>query len=165
MADFDPKGASPVRKGNSYDDFSEGQVFQHHWGRTFNEGDNSFFSATTLFFNPLYFNREYAKEHGHPDVLVNPMLVLSTVVGMSVEDLSEAGGPFLGVNDLTFHQPVYPGDTVTARSTVVAKRESKSRPEFGIVTWHSEGFNQDGERVIDYTRSNLVAKRRPRQVS
>ncbi len=87
------------------------------------------------------------------------MLVLSTVVGLSVEDLSEAGGPFLGVEDCTFHRPVHPGDTVTARSTVVETRESRSRPNVGIVTWHTEGHNQHGELVIDFVRTNLVAKR------
>lgn len=160
MPEFDPTSARPVPKGHSFEDFEVGGVYEHHWGRTLNEGDNSLFSATTMFFNPLYFNGEYARAHGHRDVVVNPMLVLSTVVGLSVEDLSEGGGPFLGVNELTFHQPVYPGDTLSARSTVVATRESRSRPAFGIVTWHTEGFNQHGERVIDYKRSNLVAKRR-----
>jgi acyl dehydratase len=78
------------------------------------------------------------------------------------EDLSEGGGggSFLGVDDLTFHLPVLAGDTLTARSTVVAKRESGKRPEFGIVTWHTEGFRADGECVIDYKRSNLVVRRR-----
>ena len=159
MAEFDRDSARLLRKGNRFEDFEVGRVFEHHWGRTLNEGDNSLFSSTTMAFNPLYFNREYAAEHGHPDVVVNPMLVLSTVVGLSVEDLSEGGGPFLGVNDLTFHRPVYPGDTMRARSTVMASRESGSRPRFGIVTWHTEAFNQRDELVIDYTRSNLIAKR------
>lgn len=163
MADFDPQAARPLVKGHAFEDFEVGRVFEHHWGRTFNQGDNSLFTTATLFFNPLYFNVEYARAHGHDDVVVNPMLLLSTVVGLSVEDLSEGGGPFLGVDELTFHRPVYPGDTVTARSTVVARRDSKSRPRFGIVTWHTEGFNQNGELVIDYRRSNLVAKRRSAQ--
>jgi itaconyl-CoA hydratase len=90
---------------------------------------------------------------------VHPMLVLCTVVGLSVEDLSEAGGPFLGVDDCTFHRPVHPGDTVTARSTVVDARPSGSRPGTGIVTWHTEGRNQRGEVVVDFSRTNLVAMR------
>ena len=88
------------------------------------------------------------------------MLVLCTVVGLSVEDLSEAGGPFLGVDECAFHRPVYPGDTLSASSTVVSARESESRPQFGIVTWRTEGRNQRGELVVDYRRSNLVAKAR-----
>jgi len=85
--------------------------------------------------------------------------VFLMVFGLSVEDLSEAGGLFLGVEQLTFHQAVYPGDTLTARSTVLEMRESDSRPGVGIVTWHTEGFNQRGDRVIDFRRSNFVSKR------
>ena len=107
----------------------------------------------------MHLNVEYAKAHGHPDVVVNPMLVLCTVVGLSVEDLSEAGGPFLGVEDCTFHRPLHPGDTVTARSTVVDTRVSESRKGVGIVTWHTEAFNQHGDMVLDYRRTNLVSKR------
>jgi itaconyl-CoA hydratase len=147
-------------KGNPYEEFEPGRVFEHHWGRTLNEGDNSLFSSLTLAHNPLYFNAEFARAHDHPGVVVNPLLVFLTVFGLSVEDLSEAGGLFLGVEELAYHAPVYPGDTLTARSTVVDRRESASRPESGVVTWHTEGFNQHGERVIDFRRTNFVAKRR-----
>lgn len=146
-------------KGNKFEDFAVGQVFEHHWGRTINEGDNSLFSSLTLSYNPQYFNAEFAKAHGHPGIVVNPLLVFLTAFGLSVEDLSEAGGLFLGVDALTYHQPVYPGDTLTARSTVTDTRESGSRPDHGIVTWHTEGFNQRGERVIDFRRTNLIIKR------
>jgi acyl dehydratase len=145
-------------KGNRYDDFSVGQEFVHHWGRTLSESDNTLFTTLTLSYNPLYFNLPFAEAHGHAGIVVNPMLVFLTVFGLSVEDLSEAGGLFLGVDDLTFRATVYPGDTLTARSTVVDKRESSSRPESGIVTWHTHGYNQRGEEVIDFHRTNLVAK-------
>ncbi len=148
-------------KGRQFEDFSEGQTFEHHWGRTLNEGDNSLFATLALRFTPLYTNAEYARAHGHPGVVVDPLLVLCTIVGLSVEDLSEGGGPFLGVDDVEFVAPVYPGDTLTARSLVVSKRESESRPQFGIVTWQSEGRNQKGEVVVRYRRSNLVVKRNP----
>jgi acyl dehydratase len=92
-------------------------------------------------------------------MVVNPMLVFTTVFGLSVEDLSEGGGAFLGVDALTFHVPVYPGDTLTARSVVVDRRESTSNPGMGIVTWHTEGFNQKSARVIDFRRTNLINKR------
>src|SRR5579862_1870653 len=85
------------RKGRYFEEFKLGDVFTHHWGRTLNAGDNSLFTTLTLHFNPLYFNAEYARAHGHPDVVIHPLLVLCIVVGLSVEDLSEAGGPFLGV--------------------------------------------------------------------
>jgi itaconyl-CoA hydratase len=146
-------------KGNRYEDFAIGRTFAHHWGRTINHGDNSLFTTLTLHFNPLYTNVEFAKAHGHPDVVVNPMLVFTTVFGLSVEDLSEGGGAFLGVEALTFHTPVYPGDTLTARSTVVDCRESASNKVMGFVTWHTEGFNQRDLRVIDFKRTNLINKR------
>ena len=153
--------AFPLRpKGRQFEDFDEGQVFEHHWGRTFNEGDNSLFATVALRFTPLYFNAEYARAHGHPGIVIDPLLVLCTVVGLSVEDLSEAGGPFLGVDEVEFHCPVYPGDTLTARSTVVSKRESETRPHFGIVTWRTEGRNQKDQVVVSYRRTNLVSKRR-----
>src|SRR3546814_4969894 len=80
------------------------------------------------------------------------MLVFAIVFGLSVEDLSERGGAFLGVDDLSFARPVHVGDTLTARSTVMALRESKSDRNYGIATWLTEGFNQHGERVIVFTR-------------
>lgn len=160
MADPDFSTFPMVEKGNRFQDFEDGQVFEHHWGRTLTEADNALFATTCLRFNPLYFNVEVARAQGHPSVQIDPLLVLCTVVGLSVEDLSEAGGPFLGVNDVQFHQPMYPGDTLTASSTVLERRESASRPTFGIVTWKTEGRNQRGEIVISYERTNLVAKRR-----
>lgn len=148
-------GAERRPKGNAYNDFEVGQVFDHHWGRTINASDNSLFSTLTLHFNPLYFNEPYARAHDHPGIVVNPMLVFSVTFGLSVEDLSEGGGLFLGVEELTFHLPVYEGDTISARSTVRSLRVSGSRENTGICTWHTQGFNQKDERVIDFLRSNL----------
>ena len=142
--------------GHLYDDFTEGRVFDHHWGRTVTESDTVLFSTMTQSYNPMYFNAPFAHAHGHPRIVANPMLVFGVVFGLSVQDLSERGGPFLGVEELTFHAHVYPGDTLTARSTVVSKRLSSSREGWGIVTWHTEGFNQETGRVIDFKRSNLI---------
>ncbi len=169
MSDDFRSRARKLPKGNLFDDFQLGHVFQHHWGRTLSESDNTLFSTLTLSYNPLYFNAPYARAHGHKSPVANPMLVFLTVFGLSVEDLSEAGGLFLGVDNLTFHHRVYPGSTLTARSTVVDKRESASRPDSGIVTWHTEGFlldelgsrAGDGIRVVDFRRSNLIPKRSP----
>ena len=157
-ADFDRSTARTWTKGHTYDEFTEGRAFVHHWGRTITESDNTLFTTLTLAYNPMYFNEPFANAHGHDSVVVNPMLVFGVVFGLSVEDLSERGGLFLGVDDLTFHAVVHPGDTLTARSTVVSKRESESRPGQGIVTWHTEGFNQRDERVVDFRRSNLIPK-------
>lgn len=143
-------------RGRLFEEFEVGEVIDHHWGRTITEADAIQFSYLTLSYNPLYFNREYAKELGHPDLVVNPHLVFNVILGLSVEDCSEGiAGPFLGVFDLTYHCPVYPGDTLTARSTTMDKRITDGDPNRGVLTWHTEGFNQAGERVIDFRRSNL----------
>lgn len=147
------------RRGNQYEDFAVGQVFSHHWGRTLTAGDNVLFATLTLHYNPLYTNADHARAHGHADLVVCPLLLFNTVFGLSVEDLSENGGPFLGVDQLTYHRPVVVGETVYAESEVVACRETESRPGYGIVTWHTRGVSATGELLIDYRRSNLVRRR------
>ncbi|MGC5025066.1 MaoC family dehydratase [Tsukamurella sp. DT100] len=152
--------AWPLReRGTYFEDHVIGRSFDHHWGRTIHASDNIEFSTQMLAFNPEYFNREVALERGHRDEVVNPLLVFGVVFGLSVEDLSEAGGPFLGGTDVTYHRSVYPGETLYARSTVVDARTSTSRPGAGIVTWHTEGRTADGEVVIDFHRTNLVRRR------
>ena len=148
-----------MAKGNKYEDFTVGQTLEHHWGRTLDQSDNVAFSTATCAWLPLHLNREYARSQGHPDVVLNPMLVLCTAVGLSVEDLSESGGPFLGIDDCTFLLPVYAGDTITATSRVVDMRTSASKPGVGIVTWHTHARNQRQELVLEFVRTNLVAKR------
>jgi acyl dehydratase len=142
-------------KGSVIADFDEGHVFEHHWGRTINAGDNSLFVTLTQMYNPIYFNEPYAKSQGYEQVVIAPMLVFNTVLGLSVEDLS-LKGPFVGINECNFHRPVYAGDTLRAESKVIERRMSKSRPGSAIVTWHTKGFNQNDELVIDYIRSNLL---------
>jgi len=148
-------------KGKYFEDFEPGRVFDHHWGRTLTAADNTMFTTMTLHFNPTYFNAEYAKSLGYQGVVINPYLVFNIAFGLTTEDLSELGGAFLGVDEMAFETQLYEGDTVTARSTVVDKRESSSRKDQGIVTWHTEGFRQDGKRAIHFRRTNLVLRRTP----
>jgi acyl dehydratase len=148
-----------VLHGRKFEDFEIGQVIEHHWGRTITESDVVTFATATCLWNPLYLNREFAKAHGHPDLVIPPVLALCVVVGLSVEDLSEAGGPFLGLGDCIFHRDLHVGDTLTARSTVMAARPSTSRPSFGIVTWRTEAFEQGGANALTYSRTNLVARK------
>jgi len=155
------QSAQLLPKGNYFEDFEPGRVFAHHWGRTLGDTDNTLFSTLTLHFNPTYFNAEYAKALGHRTTPVNPYLVFNVVFGLTTEDLSELGGAFLGVDGMEFEEPVYPGDTLTARSTVTDRRGSSSRKDQGIVTWHTEGFRQDGSRVLHFHRTNLVLRREP----
>lgn len=148
-----------VEKVHYFDDFEEGQSFEHHWGKTVTDGDNSLFTSLTMNANPTYSNADLAGDYGYDDVVVDPLFAFNLVLGLSVQDLSEAGGAFLEVSDLEFHRPVYPGDTLYAESEVVSTRESESRPHQGIVTWHTIGRRSDDSEVLEYDRTNLVNKR------
>lgn len=153
------KSALLMKKGNRFEDFEVGQRFDHHWGRSLRASESALFATLTLNFNPAYFNREYARALGHPDTPVPAPFVFTLVLGLSVEDLSEVGGAFLGVDDLVYGVPVYPDDTITATSQVMALRASSSNPQTGIATWLTEGFNQRGEKVIAFLRTNQVLRK------
>ena len=144
-----------IERGLLYEDFTVGQEFDHHWGRTFAASDANLLGNMFMQYNPIFFNDPYAKAMGYSGILIPPMFVFATILGLSVEDLSEAGGPFLGVDDLSFGTPVHAGDTVYARSTVLSQRITKSRPGWGITEWQTRGHNQDGKEVITYSRRNL----------
>ena len=149
-----------IERGHFFEDFKTGHVFKHHWGRTINEGDNSLFTNVTMNFNPIYFNRPYARSMGYRDVVVNHMLVLNVVFGLSVEDLSERAIAHLGYEKLRFLGAVYPGDTLTSESLVLSKRDT-SRPDRGVVKFRTAGYNQRGEKVLEYERPVLIRKRNP----
>lgn len=149
-----------IERGHYFEDFEIGHLFKHHWGRTINEGDNSFFTSVTMNFNPTYFNREYAQILGFKDVVVNHMLVMNVVFGLSVEDLSERAIAHLGYEKLKFLATVYPGDTITSESLVLSKRDT-SRPDRGVVKFRTAGHNQRGEKVLEYERPVLIRKRNP----
>jgi itaconyl-CoA hydratase len=146
-------------KGRLFEDFTVGQRFDHHWGRTISESDAIQFATLTLAFNPLYTNRDYAKAHGHSDIVVSPHLLFNVVLGLSVEDLSEIGGPFLGVFELKYYRPIYPGITVRAASETVEVRKSESMSSNGIVSWATRGLANDGETLVSFRRANLVRLR------
>lgn len=146
-------------RGNTFEDFTIGRAFTHHWGRTLTQMDSTLFTTLTLHYNPQYLNSEVAVANGHDrGCPINPLLVFNTVFGLSVEDLSEGGGPFLGVDECVYGETVYAGDTLTASSEVISARESDKRPDFGIVTWATRGLNQNGQEVIRFRRSNLVRR-------
>lgn len=147
-----------VERGHYFEDFEVGQLFKHHWGRTITAGDNTLFTSLTMNFNPLYFNREYARSLGHPDMVVNHLLVMNVIFGLSVEDLSERAIAHLGYEKMKYLAAVYPGDTLSAQSEVLSKRDS-SRADRGVVKFRTAGFNQRGEQVLEYQRPVLILKR------
>lgn len=153
--------AKARRKGFAYDEFEIGQDIEHHWGRTLTEAESFLFSSLTLSANPTYFNAEYAKRLGFERLPLNPYLAFLTVFGLSVEDLTEGGkmGALVALEDLKFHGAAFPGDTLVARSTVVAKRVSSKNADMGLVTWHTRGFNQTGVAILEYRRTNMMNTR------
>jgi itaconyl-CoA hydratase len=153
-----PTAAVLLARTHSYDDFAIGRVFQHAQRKTILASDNALFTTLTMHYNPLYLDRERATEQGHRDIVVNPLLVFNLVFGLTVEDLSEGGGPFLGIEELEYGVTVYAGDTLHACSTVISARPSGKHESYGIVTWATEGLNQRNERVVTYRRSNLVRR-------
>ncbi|MCU1614379.1 MAG: hypothetical protein JWO98_1919 [Frankiales bacterium] len=145
--------------GNYFEDFVVGDVFEHSLGRTVTTTDNIWFTLLSQNTAPIHFDHEYAKktEFGRP--LVVATLTLSIVAGQSVGDISQNVVASLGWNDIKMPNPVFDGDTIRSRSTVLDVRESGSRPHAGIVTVHTEGYNQRNEIVMQYDRTVMVYKR------
>ncbi len=146
-------------RGRFYEDFDVGDIYPHPLGRTVTEADNVWFTCLTMNTNPIHFDANLAAKTEFGKILVNSCFTLSLVVGLSVSDLSQNVIANLQWTDVVLPHPVFAGDTIYARSTVLEKRESKSRPHAGLVGVSTDGFNQDGEIVISYKRTFLVYKR------
>ena len=143
-------------RGRFFEDFSVGDVFTSRLGRTLTETDNIWFTALTMNTNQIHFNREFARrtEFGQP--LVVSSLTLAVVLGLSVADTSENAAANLGWNDIKLPRPVYAGDTLWAESEILSVRDSRSRPNVGIVGLRTRGINQRSDVVIEFTRSFMV---------
>lgn len=148
----------PGWEGRFFEDFEVGDVYRCRYGRTVTEADNIQFTLLTNNTNQIHFNRDYGQRTSFGKCLVNSALTLSIVAGMGVADVSENGFA-LGWDEITLPNPVFPGDTLYSESEVVERRESRSRPEQGIVKVETRGYNQDGTLVIRYRRSVMVWKR------
>jgi acyl dehydratase len=144
--------------GRFYEDFEVGDIYQSRVGRTLTDVDNVWFSLLTNNPNQIHFNTEYARRTEFGRLLVNSTLTLAIVTGLSASDVSE-NGIALGWDAITLPHPVYAGDTLYAETQVLEKRESRSRPEQGIVKVRTRGINQDGQVVIEYARTVMVWKR------
>ena len=145
--------------GRVFEDFEVGDVYEHPLGRTVLAADNSWFTLLTLNTNPVHFDAVYAArtEFGKP--LVNSCLTLAIVTGQSVSDLSQNAMANLGWDEVRMPHPVFEGDTIYASSEVLETRESKSRPQVGIVRVRTTGFNQDRTVVLEFKRTFMVYKR------
>ena len=153
------KGRFRESYGRYFEEFNEGDIYEHRPGRTISEADNSWFTLLTMNQHPLHFDFEYAAKSEFGKPVVNSCLTLSIVAGMSVSDISQKTIANLGWDKIKLVAPVFIGDTIYAESEVLAKRESKSRPTQGIVTVRTIGKKADGTEFMSYERSMLIPKR------
>ena len=161
VAEAKPVGPQRYREsyGRYLEDFTVGDVYEHRPGRSITESDNTWFTLLTMNQHPLHFDREYGEKSEFGQVLVNSCLTISVVTGMSVSDISQKTVANLGWDKVRLTGPVFIGDTLYAESEVLSIRESKSRPNQGIVSVKTVGKKQDGTQVISFERSMLIPNR------
>ncbi len=148
---------SPI--GHYYEDFVVGEVINHELSKTIFESDNNLFSLLTMNNHPVHTNIDYASKNQHGKVLVVGTLVFSLAVGITVPDISGKAIANLGYEDVKHLGPTFLNDTLYVRSTILDKRESKSKNDRGIIYVESVAYNQRGEDVLSFRRHVLIKKR------
>ena len=158
---YKPVGERRYREvsGLYWEDFTPGDVFEHRPGRTVLDVDNTYFTLLTLNSQQVHFDAAYAAKTEWKKMLVDSTFTLALLTGMSVRTVSQKVVANLGWDKVKATHPVFAGDTLYAESTVLSKRESKSRPTQGIVTVSTRGVNQDGKEVMTFERTMLVYRR------
>ncbi|MGO4806087.1 MaoC family dehydratase [Arthrobacter sp. 2MCAF15] len=146
--------------GMYFEDFTVGDVIKHDVTRTVTETDNLLITALTMNVQPLHLDAEFAKKSMFGRQIVNSIFTLGLVTGIPVQDttLGTTLGN-LGFRDIEFPKPVFFGDTLRVETEALDKRESKSRPDTGIVGIEHRGYNQDGELVCVVRRTALMLRR------
>lgn len=155
---------APVRHqrgGLYFEDFQVGTTITHRLTRTISQADNMLFSNMTLNPQPLHIDAHFCAtetEWGQP--LINSLFTLGLMIGISVNDTT-VGTTIanLGMTDVTFPAPLFDGDTINVTTEIVAKRESKSRPDAGIVDFIHRAFNQDTTLVAQCRRQAFMLRR------
>jgi acyl dehydratase len=151
--------------GRYFDELEVGMKFKHTLGRTVTEMDNVLFSALTMNTQPLHVDQEFASKTEFGQRLVNGLYTLGLVVGLTVSELTE--GTIianLGYDKVVHPNPVFHGDTIYAESEIIEKRESKSRPDVGIVRIKCWGRKPDGTIVVEFERTAMFLKSRKSKV-
>jgi acyl dehydratase len=147
--------------GGWFEDFQVGQILKHWPGKTITEMDNHLFSLLTMNDNPLHTDENYMSDHTHGKILVNGLLVMSLVVGMSVRQTSGKAIANLIYESVTHDAPTFHGDTIYAESKILDVIPSKTKPDRGLIYLESKAFNQRNEQVLTLRRKFLV-KRKPK---
>jgi itaconyl-CoA hydratase len=145
-------------RGRFFEDFEVGDVYEHPLGRTVTKTDNIWFTLLTQNTAPIHIDQHYASQTEYGKPLVNSTFTLALVTGQSVTDVSQNVVANLAWDDIRLPTPVFEGDTIYSRSEVLDKRESRPRPNVGIVTVKTSGYNQEGKVVITFNRTVMVYK-------
>ena len=147
--------------GLHFEEFEVGRIIDHELRRTVTEMDNMLFSNMTLNPQPLHIDRHFCEtqtEWGQP--LVNSLFTLGLMIGISVNDTT-IGTTIanLGMSEVKFPHPLFHGDTVNVTTEVLSRRESRSRPDAGIVEFEHKAFNQKGDLVAVCRRQAFMKKK------
>jgi len=145
--------------GRYFEDFEVGDIYKHPLGRTVTTTDNSWFTLLTQNTAAIHFDHHYAAQTEFGKPLVDSTFTVALVTGQSVTDISQNVFANLGWDEIRLPNPVFEGDTIYSQSEVLTTRESNSRPDVGIVTVKTIGYNQDGVIVIKFKRTIMVYKR------
>lgn len=146
--------------GKYYEELEVGTIIKHSVGRTITEMDNVLFSTLTMNPQPLHLNEDFARHTQFGRRIVNGIFTLGLAVGLTVAELTEGTlVANLGYESVNHPHPMYHGDTLYVETEVVGKRESKSKPDRGIVRFKHTGRNQDGTVVLEFERTALMLKK------
>jgi acyl dehydratase len=149
--------AREERFGRRFEEFAEGYVYRHWPGRTITEAEDHLFCLLTMAASPIHIDSHYAAtEMDGGRNLVVGTFVYAALLGMSVPDTSGRAIAALGTEQLRHVAPLHHGDTLYGESTVVEARRSRSRPDTGVVTIETRGYNQERTLVCEFRRSFLV---------
>lgn len=152
--------------GLYFEELTTGREFEHPWSRTVTEMDNVLFSTLTLNVQPLHLDEHFSANTEWGQRIVNSLFTLGLMIGMTVNDttLGTTIGN-LGMSDVKFPKPVFHGDTLRVHTRVLSQRESKSRPDAGIVEFEHKAINQRGEVVATCIRQAFMRKRPAREAA
>lgn len=142
--------------GRYLEDFQVDDVYVHQPGKTITESDNNLFCLLTMNHHPVHLDVEYAKKAQHGQLLVVGTLVFSLVVGMTVRDVSGKAIANLAYHEINHSSPVFVGDTIYAKTTVLNIRPSESKSDRGVVRVETRAYNQNDQEVLVFQRSVLI---------
>jgi len=145
--------------GKFFEDYKEGDIYKHWPGKTITEGDNNLFTLLIMNHNPLHIDKKYCEGTQHGQILVVGTLVFSLVAGMSVSDISGKAIANLDYESITHDRPVFIGDTIYAETEILETRESRSKPDRGIIYVETRAFNQNSDKVLTFRRHILIMKK------